>query len=75
MIYGLEMAFKTFHIAQGLSRTPLLFIPRYLTYIFVQKHFAKKLTNSGTLTCFVSEPDFRFSIFIFFAEYFWKIWW
>ena len=30
----LEMAFKTFHIVQGLSSTPLLFIPRYLTNIF-----------------------------------------
>jgi len=25
---------KTFHIVQGLSRTPLLFIPRYLANIF-----------------------------------------
>ena len=30
----LEMALKTFHIVQGLSRTPLLFIPRYLTNMF-----------------------------------------
>ena len=28
------MALKTFQIVQGLSRTPLLFIPRYLTDIF-----------------------------------------
>ena len=27
----LEMALKTLHFVQGLSRTPLLFIPRYLT--------------------------------------------
>ena len=26
-----EMAFKTVYFVQGLSRTPLLFIPRYLT--------------------------------------------
>jgi len=29
----LEMAIQTFHICQGLPRTPLLFIPRYLTNI------------------------------------------
>ena len=28
------MAAKTFHFVQVLSRTPLLFIPRYLTNIF-----------------------------------------
>ena len=27
------MALKTLHIVQGLSRTPLLFIPRYLANI------------------------------------------
>ena len=27
------MTLKTFHIVQGLSRAPLLFIPRYLTNI------------------------------------------
>ena len=30
----IEMALKTLHIVQGLSRTPLLFIPRYVTNIF-----------------------------------------
>ena len=30
----LEMALKTLHFVQGLSRIPLLFIPRYLTNIF-----------------------------------------
>ena len=30
----LEMARKTLHFVQGLSRTPLLFIPRYLTNTF-----------------------------------------
>ena len=34
------------------------------------------LTKNKTLTCFVSEPDFRFSIFVFFAQYFCKFcWW
>ena len=28
------MALKTLHFVQGLSRTPLLFIPRYLTNMF-----------------------------------------
>ena len=31
-----EMAFKTLHIVQGLSRTPLLFILRYLTNLFLK---------------------------------------
>ena len=35
------MAFKTFHIVHGLSRTPLLFIPRYLTTRF-PKHISRK---------------------------------
>ena len=30
------MALKTLHFVQGLSRTPLLFIPRYLTNIFFE---------------------------------------
>jgi len=43
----LEMAFKTLHFVQGLSRTPLLFIPRYLTNIFpgnIQTNVNKKKT-------------------------------
>ena len=36
----LEMALKTLHFVQGLSRTPLLFIPRYLTNIFRKKQIA-----------------------------------
>ena len=32
----LEMALKTFHFVPGLSRTPLLFFPRYLTNIFFE---------------------------------------
>jgi len=43
------MAIKTLHIVQGLSRTPLLFIPQYLT-----KYSAKKTNpenrKSGSLT-------------------------
>ena len=45
----LEMAFKTFHIIQGLSRTALLFIPRYLTTRFfkmiLQKNKISRLMN------------------------------
>ena len=36
-----KMAFKTLHFVQGFSRTPLLFIPRYLTNIF-SKILSKK---------------------------------
>ena len=38
----LEMALKTFHIVPGLSRTPLLFILRYLTNIFFKNMLQKK---------------------------------
>ena len=38
----LEMALKTFHFVQGLSRTPLLFIPRYLTNIFSENSLQKE---------------------------------
>ena len=37
----LEMALKTFHFVQGLSRTPLLFISRYLTNI-ISEHILQK---------------------------------
>ena len=37
----LEMALKTLHFVQGLSRTPLLFIPRYLTNIFFENNLRK----------------------------------
>ena len=37
----LEMVLKTFHFVPGLCRTPLLFIPRYLTNIF-SKIFTRK---------------------------------
>ena len=58
----LEMTLKTFHFVQGLSRTPLLFIPRYLTNIFFKKilqrkHISRiknpkiwKFQNPGSLT-------------------------
>ena len=38
----LEMAVKNIHFVQGLSRTPLLFIPRYLTNIFFKIMFPQK---------------------------------
>ena len=38
----LEMAFKTLHFVPGLSRTPLLFIPRFLTNIFFRNYFPTK---------------------------------
>ena len=44
-----EMVIKTFDFVPGLSRTPLLFIPRYLTNIFVRKHFPTKQTEIGNL--------------------------
>ena len=49
----LEMASKTLHIVPGLSRTPLLFIPRYLTNIFFknisQKEQSLEHRKSGHL--------------------------
>ena len=45
-----EMASKTLHFVQGLSRTPLLFIPRYLTNLFfehiLQKEAMSKIEKS-----------------------------
>ena len=38
----LEMALKTFHFVPGLSRTPLLFFPRYFTNIFFRKYVPTK---------------------------------
>ena len=35
----LEMVFETIHFVPGLSRTPLLFLLRYLTNIFVRRYF------------------------------------
>ena len=37
-----EMALKTFHFVQGLSRTPLLFIPRYYTNIIFKNDLPNK---------------------------------
>ena len=50
----LGMALKTFHIVQGLSRKPLLFIPRYLTnivfkYILQKQKKKKKKKKNGNL--------------------------
>ena len=46
----LEMALKTFHFVPGLSRTPLLFIPRYITNI-LSKNISpgNKLSRIGNL--------------------------
>ena len=41
----LEMALETRHFVQVLSRTPLLFIPRYLTNIIFENNFQKKIEN------------------------------
>ena len=38
----LEMVFKTLHFVQGLSRTPLLFIPRYYTNICFENILQKE---------------------------------
>ena len=62
------MASKTPHIVQGLSRTPLLFIPRYLTNIFFKNMFKKKnsiienleiwnFKNPGSLTSAQAEAE------------------
>ena len=45
----LEMALKTFHFVQGLSRTPLLFIPRYLTNIFFENHLHKETSRKSKI--------------------------
>ena len=54
------MTFKTFHIVQGLSRTPLLFIPRYLTSrffkIILQKN--KNLENHKSENMKIPKPRF-----------------
>ena len=42
------MAFKTFNFVQGLSRTPLLFIHRYLTNIFFKNVLQKKTLENRT---------------------------
>ena len=44
-----EMGVRTLHFVQGLSRTPLLFIPRYLTNLFfkniLQKQNISRINN------------------------------
>ena len=40
----LEMALKTFHFVQRLSRTPLFFFPRYLTTRFPKRILQQKRT-------------------------------
>ena len=53
----LEMVFKTFHIVQGLSRTPLVFIPRYPTNIFPESISQKsKISRIGNLE--IQKPRF-----------------
>ena len=45
----LEMALQTLHFVQGLSRTPLLFIPRYLTNIIFENIFPRKISRIENL--------------------------
>ena len=54
------MAFKTLHFVQGLSRTPFLFIPRYLTNIFFKNIFQKKqnLVNRTSGNLKIQKPRF-----------------
>ena len=52
-----EMAFKTIHFVQGLSRTPLLFIPRYLTNIIFE-HIKEKLENRTSENLKFRKPRF-----------------
>ena len=58
----LEMVFKTLHIVQGLSRTPLLFIPRYLTNIFSKnihnERKKTKVTNQQYENLEIQKPRF-----------------
>jgi len=41
------MALKTIHFVQGLSRTPLLFIHRYITNILFEHILQKKQTTDN----------------------------
>ena len=49
------MALKTLHFVQGLSRTPLLFIPRYLTNIFSKIFSKKKISRIENLEIWKSK--------------------
>ena len=52
----LEMDLKTFHFVQGRSRTPLLFIPRYLTNIFSENMLQKEqISRIGNLKTWKSK--------------------
>ena len=51
-----EMAFKTIHFIPGLSRTPLSFIPRYLTNIFFE-HILQKQQISRIENLKISKVD------------------
>ena len=53
----LEMTLKTLHIVQGLSRTPLLFIPRYLINIFF-KNILQKNKNPENRKSEIQKPRF-----------------
>ena len=53
------MALKTLHIVQGLSRTPLLFIPRYLTNILFEHILQKEnLENRQYGNLEIQKPRF-----------------
>ena len=53
------MALKTLHFVQGLSRTPLLFIPRYLTNIFFENMFQEtNLENRKSENLKFQKPRF-----------------
>ena len=45
----IEMALKTFRFVQGLSRTPLLFIPRYLTNKLFDNILQKDKSRQSTI--------------------------
>jgi hypothetical protein len=57
----LEMAIRTIHFVQGLSRTPLLFIPRYLTTIFpkrISQNKKQQLDNRKSGNQKIQKPRF-----------------
>ena len=67
----LEMAFKTLYFVPGLSRTPLLFILRYLTNLFFQNYFQDKwkseienlkVRKSDSGTHIFSSPEAAWSV-------------
>ena len=53
------MVLKTFHFVPGLSRTPLLFIPRYLTNIFPEHILQKEnIENHKSENLEIPKPRF-----------------